>query len=141
MITPLHPHLTGITPPDPLLTGITPPHPLLTAPLLTAAAKLSFLITLREESAELGVMVDESGAIHHLTMQGGETDGTWTLVPVIPEDFGHFLLSRDTFEILHRGTLNNDGSVTLDEQSYRIRAAINGGRLTAKAIPLGKAAT
>jgi hypothetical protein len=92
-IAPPHPHLISEPAGQPI---ITPPHPHLTEPLLAATAKLSFLVTLRERSTELGVMVDASGAIHHLTVQGGETDGTWSLVLVVPEDFGHFLLAHWT---------------------------------------------
>jgi hypothetical protein len=113
---------------------ITPPYPGFSPLLLASAAKLSLLLISRDTSGELGVMVDENGALQHLTVQSGGRDGTWALVDILPEDCGHFLLTRETFEILHKGTLNEDGTIDFDGHRYHLRAAINGGRLMAKAI-------
>lgn len=80
--------------------------------------------------------MDEHGTIQHLTLQSGGPDGTWTLVENLPEDFGHFLLTGETFEILYKGTLMQDGTIEFGGHRYYLRAAINGGRLTAKAVPV-----
>jgi hypothetical protein len=118
---------------------VTPPYPGIAPELLAAAAKLRFLVTSHEASGEFGVMVDESGALQHLTIQSGGQDGTWVLVDTLPEDFGHFLLTRETFAILQGGTLTEEGDIVFDGQTYRLRAAINGGRLTAKPIRIDTA--
>lgn len=115
---------------------VTPPNPGFSPRLLAAAANLSFLPTLRDASGEFGAIVDKHGTIQHLTLQSGGPDGTWTLVENLPEDFGHFLLTRETFEILYKGTLMQDGTIEFGGLRYYLRAAINGGRLTAKAVPV-----
>ena len=113
---------------------VTPPYPGFSPPLLAAVVDLSFFLISRDASGELGVLVDESGTLQHLTVQSGGRDGTWTLVTTLPEDCGHFLLSRETFELLQKGTLSDEGTIDVDGQRYHLRAAVNGGRLTAKAI-------
>jgi hypothetical protein len=137
-VQPPNPGLTlPSIPPNPgIALPTTPPNP----GLLAAAVKLGFLVTSREASRELGVMVDGSGVIQHLTVQSGGRDGTWTLVDTLPEDFGHFLLTRETFTILQRGTLTQEGDIAFEGETYQLRAAINGGQLTAKAIRLDKGA-
>jgi hypothetical protein len=85
------------------------------------------------------VMVDESGAIQHLTVLSGGQDGTWVLVDTLPEDFGHFLLTPETFALLQGGALTLEGAIAFKGETYQLRAAINGGRLTAKAIRLDTA--
>jgi hypothetical protein len=115
---------------------VTPPNPRFSPPLLDAAAKLGFMVTSRDASGEFGVMVDERGAIQHLTVQSGGPDGTWALVDTLPEDFGHFLITRETFAILQGGTLTKEGAIAFEGETYQLRATINGGRLTAKPIRL-----
>ena len=113
-----------------------PPDPGVHALLLALAARLGFRITTRDPNGtELGIFV-EGTADRYLVLTSGGIDGTWAILDTLPPDFGPFLLSRATYDVLHSCRLNEDGFVAFEGKSYRVRMAFTGAHWTAKAIPV-----
>jgi hypothetical protein len=118
-----------------------PPVPFIPAVLLAVVARLGYRVVARDPSgAELGTLVDDSGADRHLVVAHGNTDGTWTIVDVLPPGFGAHLLSRTTYDVLHGGSLTSDGSITFGGRSYHVRMWFNGAQWTAEAVASGVSA-
>jgi hypothetical protein len=98
-----------------------PPRPGLTAILLTVAAKFGYRVTTRDTTSELGCFLNGTEPCA-LVMVGSPV--TWALVDTPPRDCPPYLVSRSTYEILHEGTLNPDGSIAYRGQSYCVHALV-----------------
>jgi hypothetical protein len=111
----------------------TPLKPLTPAPFLATAALLNFRATSRDRSGStLGVLVDSSGAQHHLVIASGGADGTWTLSSVLPPGQKTFLLYESAANVLRGGNLHVDGSISYQGESYMIESSFDGNAWTAK---------
>src|SRR5262245_33392909 len=102
-----------------------PPTPYAPAALLAAAARLGFIIKVRDQggdtSKDLGVFADGTTE-QALVVASGGIDGTWTLCSSLPAGFGPVLVYRAAFDVLHDGELNADGSISYEGQRYRVQS-------------------
>jgi len=113
---------------------IEPPLPGVPALLLALAARLGFRVTTREsDGTEFGMFVD-GAAERYLVVTSGGIDGTWAILDALPPDFGPFLLSRATYDILRLGRQNKDGSIAWNGRSYRVQMSFAGTYWKAREI-------
>ena len=113
----------------------TPPLPGIIEHVLRAAARLEFRAVVRDASqaAELGVFFDGSRDWHLFIASGG-VDGTWALADSLPDGFFSVLISPATYDVLHSGHLNADGTILYGEKTFRLRIWHDGSHMTAQAI-------
>lgn len=114
---------------------MTTQKPITSAPLLATAAALSFRATARDRSGStIGVLVDASGALQHLTIakNGNGENGTWTLSSAVPVGIKPVLLHESAANILRGGASNPDGSISYQGGSYVIESFFDGTAWTAK---------
>jgi hypothetical protein len=112
-----------------------PSKPVTPAQLLTAAAQLNFRATARDRSGStLGVLVDASGAHHHLAIAPGTDadDGTWTLLSELPRGRRNFLLYESAANVMRGGSWNADGSISYQGASYVIESSFDGNSWAAR---------
>ena len=100
------------------------------AAVLAAAAALGFRATARDRSGStLGVLVDTSGAQQHLAIAA---DGAWALSGSLPVGQRPILLYESAANVLRGGSLNPDGSISYQGESYVIESSFDGTGWTAK---------
>ena len=97
---------------------------------LKAAATLSW-----RPYGRLGTFTDASGDKALIVTP----DGTWSIAESAPPGIPSFLLSEETFNVLHGGTLSKHGSVIYRGNRYDLYARIDGktkgeARLYAEAV-------
>jgi hypothetical protein len=112
----------------------TPPQPLTPAVLLAAAAKMGWIVL--DSQASLGTFSDSSARSHHLILVSGSAPGSveWAIVDVLPTGFAPLLFSRETYEVMHGGTLRDDGSISYEGHAYHVRFWYDGSRFIAEAV-------
>jgi hypothetical protein len=107
-----------------------PEKPRATAPLLAAAAGLTFRQTARDRGgATLGVLLGASGVRQYLAIAA---DGTWTLSDALPAGCPSFLVYESAANVLRGGALDADGTISFQGASYLIEASFEGGVAAAK---------
>lgn len=115
---------------------IDPPLPGIPSILLAVAARLGYQITVRSTAgADLGVFTD--GVTHSpmLLAGAGGTSVAWTVPNAAPPpQFAPYLMSQLTYEVLHTGALQRDGSVLYQGRGYHVRAVYDGAHLIAEAF-------
>ncbi|KYG04404.1 hypothetical protein BE21_46955 [Sorangium cellulosum] len=110
-----------------------PQMPVTSAPFLAIAAHLRFRATSRDRSGSaLGVLVDASGAPHHLVISAGGAEGTWMLTSALPAGITPILLYESAASVLRGGELNEDGSISYQGALYTIESSLDGNTRTAK---------
>jgi hypothetical protein len=121
---------------DASLSPVTPAQstrrtPRTSAAVLAEAAGLSFRPTTRDRSGStLGVLVDMSGAQHHLVIAD---DGAWTLSSgSLPAGRKPVLLYESAANVLRGGAANPDGSISYQGGLYAIESSFDGKSWTAK---------
>jgi hypothetical protein len=109
---------------------IWPGNPRMTDIFLNAAAMLSW-----RPYGRLGTFTDASGVKDLIVTP----DGTWSIADAAPPGIPSFLLSEETFNVLHGGELHRHGSIVYRGQHYELHARIEGkakgeARLYAEAV-------
>lgn len=91
----------------------------MTAPLLETIAKLKFRVTTRDATGtkELGVLVDRPA---HKTLMISESS-EWTL-GIAPPGTPSFLITRETYDVLHVASATGDGGFTSGSKRFRLKA-------------------
>jgi hypothetical protein len=97
----------------------TPPDPRLPALLLAAAAKLRFVVKVKDPAfGELGLLSDgQAERPLYITSAGGDR-AAWTLEPG-PRLDPH-LMARATYDVLAAGALREDGAIEYQGKAYRL---------------------
>lgn len=104
--------------------------PVTPAVVLATAAALSFRATGRDRSGSaVGVLVDTSGAQHHLAV---DEEGAWTLSGALPAGLKPVLLYESAANVMRGGHLSPDGSISYQGGSYVIESTFDGNAWTAK---------
>jgi hypothetical protein len=112
-----------------------PPVPTIPSLLLAAAAKLAWHATARDPNGvDLGVFTDTTGNQSFIIEGTSPGSCAWAIVATLPAGFGPFLMSESTYNVLHGGTLNTDGSIAYGGRSYRVRSFWDGAEWTAAAV-------
>ncbi|WP_437736863.1 hypothetical protein [Sorangium sp. So ce1335] len=107
--------------------------PVISDLLLGTAARLSFRATSRDRSGSaLGVLVDASGALHHLMIAAGSAEGTWTLTSALPAGIKPILLYESAANVLRGGKLGEDGNISYQGALYTIEPSLDGSTRTAR---------
>ena len=101
-------------------TVATPPNPLTPAALLAAAANMGWIVI--DPKAGLGTFSDSSASSHHLILVSGAAPGSveWAITGVLPKGFAPFLFSRETYDVMHNGTLREDRSINHKGTAHRV---------------------
>jgi hypothetical protein len=111
----------------------TPQKPVTSALFLATAAHLNFRGTSRDRSGStLGVFVDASGAQQYLVIGSGGDEGTWMLSSERPGSLPSFLLYESAANVLRGGSLNPDGSISYQGETYTIESWFEGNTRTAR---------
>jgi hypothetical protein len=110
-----------------------PPNPGIPALFLAVAARLGFVLKVRDPAlGELGVLAD--GSIEHplFLASAGADRIVWTLDSG-PHLDPHFL-SRATYDVLAGGSLRDDGSLSYEGKSYWLRFRWSASGMVAEAM-------
>ncbi|WP_437572931.1 hypothetical protein [Sorangium sp. So ce542] len=78
------------------------------------------------------MLVDASGAPHHLVIAAGGAEGTWTLTSALPVGITPILLYESAANVLRGGELNEDGSISYQGALYTLESSLDGNTRTAK---------
>jgi len=117
----------------------TPPDPHFPSALLTAIAALLWQLTgtrSPDTGTPLGFIANAAGAEQYLLPASDGTVGgvTWTTYGSLPSGFVRHYLSQSTFNVIHGGTLNGDGSIAYGGTNYRVRSYFDGTYAEARAV-------
>jgi hypothetical protein len=89
-----------------------------------------------DRQASLGTFSDGSEGAHHLILVAGSAPGSveWAIADVLPKGFAPSLFSRETYDVMHSGTLGDDGRISYNGHAYRVRFWYDGTRFVAEAV-------
>jgi len=75
-----------------------------------------------DPKAGLGTFSDSSASSHHLILVSGAAPGSveWAITGVLPKGFAPFLFSRETYDVMHNGTLREDRSINHKGTAHRV---------------------
>jgi len=102
--------------------------------LLQEAARYSYVVTARSKTgAPLGVLSDGSKQKSMAMAGNGYTCALAQWKIEEEADRTPHLISEETYKVLSRGSLNEDGTIAYDGQKYRIKAYWDGSQSIAEA--------
>jgi hypothetical protein len=117
----------------------TPPDPGIPALLLLAAAKLRFLVKVRDPLfGELGVLAEGDRERPLYVIGVGGDRAAWSLDGG-PRLDPH-LMTRATFELLASATQREDGSLVSRDRAYQLHSRWSASGMVAEAVALERAA-
>jgi hypothetical protein len=104
------------------------------AALLAAAAKMGWIVI--DPKAGFGAFSGGSAHSQHLTLVSGSAPGSieWVITDTMQKGFAPFLFPRDTHNLMHNGTLREDGSINHEGCPHRVSLWYGGLRFIAEAV-------
>ena len=89
-----------------------------------------------DPKAVLGTFSDNSAGSQHLILVSGATPGSveWAIAGELPKGFAPFLFSRETYDVMHNGTLGENGIINHKGTAYRVTLWFDGLRFVAEAV-------
>jgi hypothetical protein len=112
---------------------ITPPDPHIPELILAIAAKLRFIVKVRDPAlGELGLLSDGNAERPLYLISSGGDRLTWSLEGAKGMDT--YLFTRETHSVLASGSLGSDGAISYKGAAYRLRFRWSASAMVAETV-------